>query len=114
MTNTRITDAEVLEARYPVRVHRFALRSGSGGDGSRHGGDGLVRELEVLAPLQIAMLSDRRSTAAFGLAGGEAGAPGRNLVNGRAVAGRFAITVAAGTRLTIETPGGGGFGRRSC
>jgi 5-oxoprolinase (ATP-hydrolysing) len=114
MTNTRITDAEVLEARYPVRVRRFALHTGSGGAGSRRGGDGLVRELEVLAPLEVAMLSDRRSTAAFGLAGGEAGASGRNLVDGAPGAGRFAITVPAGTRLTIETPGGGGFGRRSC
>ncbi len=114
MTNTRITDAEILESRYPVRVRRFALRTGSGGAGAHSGGDGLVRELETLAPLEIAMLSDRRSTAAFGLEGGEPGAPGRNLVDGAPVAGRFAITVPAGTRLTIETPGGGGFGRRSC
>ena len=110
MTNTRITDAEVLEARYPVRVHRFALRTGSGGAGRWRGGDGLCRTLEFLAPLEVAMISDRRLRAPFGLEGGSAAAPGRNLLDETPVAGRFASRVVAGTRLTIETPGGGGFG----
>ncbi len=110
MTNTRITDAEILESRFPVRVLAFALRPGSGGDGRMPGGDGLRRALEFLAPLQVAMLSDRRTSAPFGVQGGGAAASGRNLVDGVTQPGRFAVTVHAGTRLVIETPGGGGFG----
>ena len=82
MTNTRITDPEVLEARFPVRLRRFAIRRGSGGAGANPGGDGVIRELELLEPLQISLVSQRRTIAPFGLAGGESGARGRNLLDG--------------------------------
>jgi len=110
MTNTRITDAEVLEARFPVRVHRFALRPEAGGAGRHRGGRGLVRDLEFLAPLEVAMISDRRICAPFGLRGGAPGSPGRNRLDDVAQPGRFAAQVVAGSRLVIETPGGGGYG----
>lgn len=110
MTNTRVTDPEVLEARFPVRLWRFGLRSGSGGAGRWSGGEGLVRELEFLRPLHVAILSQRRERAPFGLQGGGPGAVGRNLLDERALPGRVAVVVAAGQRLRLETPGGGGFG----
>jgi 5-oxoprolinase (ATP-hydrolysing) len=110
MTNTRITDPEVLEARFPVRLHAFSLRRGSGGRGRWRGGDGLVREIEFLRPMRISVLSERRARAPFGLAGGEPGEPGRNLLNGRDLGGKFSVDVEAGDRLRLETPGGGGFG----
>jgi 5-oxoprolinase (ATP-hydrolysing) len=111
MTNTRITDPEVLEARYPLRVWRFAVRRGSGGAGACRGGDGVIREIEALAPLQISILSERRVRAPFGLAGGGPGACGRNLVAGQDVGGRAHRRLARGDRIVIETPGGGGFGK---
>jgi 5-oxoprolinase (ATP-hydrolysing) len=111
MTNTRITDPEVLEARFPVRLRQFSLRRGSGGDGRWRGGDGLVREIEFLRPVRVSILSERRSRAPFGLAGGAPGAPGRNLLNGREVDAKLTLDVEAHDRLRIETPGGGGFGR---
>jgi len=111
MTNTRITDPEVLEVRYPIRLVAFSLRPGSGGAGARRGGDGLVREIELLAPLQVSILSERRTRRPFGLCGGEDGAPGRNLHNGRDVGGKASFAAAAGDRIRIETPGGGGYGR---
>jgi 5-oxoprolinase (ATP-hydrolysing) len=111
MTNTRITDPEVLEARFPVRVRRFALRRGSGGPGRFFGGDGLVRELEFLrGGIEVSIVSERRVRAPFGLAGGSCGAPGRNSLDGLELAGRARVTVSAGQRLTVETPGGGGLG----
>jgi 5-oxoprolinase (ATP-hydrolysing) len=110
MTNTRITDAEVLESRYPVRVLEFSIRKGSGGVGRWRGGDGLIRELEFLAPLHVSLLSDRRSTLPFGLAGGLSGAPGRNVFNGQGVPGRAELHAREHDRLRIETPGGGGYG----
>ena len=110
MTNTRITDPEVLEARFPVRLWCFALRRGSGGVGCWPGGDGLVRELEFLRPMHVAILSQRRLRAPFGLAAGGPGAPGRNLLDGQPLPGRVAVEVVAGQRLRIETPGGGGHG----
>jgi 5-oxoprolinase (ATP-hydrolysing) len=110
MTNTRITDPEVLEAAYPVRLLRFALRPGSGGRGRRHGGDGVVRELQALRPLRASILSDRRVTLPFGLAGGAPGARGRNFHNERELPGRAELVLAAGDRVRIETPGGGGYG----
>jgi 5-oxoprolinase (ATP-hydrolysing) len=111
MTNTRITDVEVLEARYPVRVVEFSLRADSGGRGMFRGGDGLVRELEFLEQAEVSILSERRTTRPFGLAGGEPGMPGRNLLNGRDLGGKASVHVRCGDRLRIETPGGGGYGR---
>jgi 5-oxoprolinase (ATP-hydrolysing) len=115
MTNTRITDPEVLESRTPVIVRRFALRRGSGGAGRWRGGDGLVRELEFTAAVTASLLTERRATAPFGLAGGAPGAPGRNLclrADGRVeeLPGRATVALAPGDRLRIETPGGGGYG----
>jgi 5-oxoprolinase (ATP-hydrolysing) len=111
MTNTRITDPEVLEARYPVRLLELSLRRGSGGAGHHPGGDGVVRELELLAPLEVSILSERRTRAPFGLAGGQPGARGRNLHNGRELGGRARFAAAAGDRIRIESPGGGGHGQ---
>jgi 5-oxoprolinase (ATP-hydrolysing) len=110
MTNTRITDPEVLETRFPVRLVEFSLRRGSGGAGRWRGGDGLVRELEFLRPLRVSILSERRTRAPFGLAGGAPGARGRNFLDGRELPGKVELDVAPGARLRIETPGGGGYG----
>jgi 5-oxoprolinase (ATP-hydrolysing) len=115
MTNSRLTDAEVLEARYPVRVRRFEIRRGSGGDGARRGGDGVVREVEFLEPMHAAILANRRRTAPFGLRGGRAAACGRNYAiraDGTRVplAATGEVDLAAGDRFVIETPGGGGYG----
>jgi 5-oxoprolinase (ATP-hydrolysing) len=112
MTNTRITDPEILEARFPVRLRRFAIRRGSGGDGAHRGGDGVIRELELLAPLEVAIVSQRRSRAPFGLGGGGPGAPGRNLLDGRELGAAARVDAPRGAVLRIETPGGGGFGAR--
>ncbi|MBN2645696.1 MAG: hydantoinase B/oxoprolinase family protein [Desulfuromonadaceae bacterium] len=115
MTNTRITDVEILENRYPVLVRTFSLRRGSGGEGRWRGGDGLVRELEFLRPLQVAILSERRVFAPYGLEGGANGRVGYNSllrVDGScfALGGKNALPVVAGDRIRIETPGGGGYG----
>jgi 5-oxoprolinase (ATP-hydrolysing) len=116
MTNTRLTDPEVLEQRYPVRVLAFSIRQGSGGEGEHRGGHGAVRRLEFLAPLQLSILSQRRGPyAPFGLAGGASGALGRNTLqhaDGRVevLSGQVQCTVHPGDVLIIETPGGGGFG----
>jgi 5-oxoprolinase (ATP-hydrolysing) len=113
MTNTRLTDPEVLERRFPVRVRELSLRRGSGGAGHTRGGDGLCRELEFLEPLAVSLISQRRTIAPFGLAGGAPGAKGRNLLNGAELPGSFEIQVKPGDRLRIETPGGGGYGMSS-
>jgi N-methylhydantoinase B len=110
MTNTLNTPIEVLETRYPLRITRYGLRRGSGGAGRRPGGDGLVRELEFLAPARVTLLTERRRRAPWGLGSGQSGAPGRNRLNGRDLPGKVALEVVAGDRLTIETPGGGGWG----
>jgi len=111
MTNTRITDPEVLEAAYPVRLREFSIRRGSGGAGRFRGGDGLVREFELLEPMRVSILSERRTRGPFGLAGGQPGSAGRNLHNGRDVGGKATWEAAAGDRVRIETPGGGGYGK---
>jgi 5-oxoprolinase (ATP-hydrolysing) len=115
MTNSRLTDPEILEQRYPVRVRKFAIRRGSGGAGRWRGGDGVIRELEFLEPMQAAILSNRRRVPPAGLAGGSPGACGRNYLlraDGRReeLAATAAIELAAGDRFVIETPGGGGYG----
>ena len=113
MTNTRITDAEVLERRHPVVVRRFAIRRGSGGRGVWRGGDGVVREVEFLEPATAAVLSERRAVAPWGLHGASPGAPGRNrLRRGAAVRdlpGKVRLDVRPGDVVVIETPGGGGY-----
>ena len=111
MTNTLNTPIEVLEARYPLRITKYGLRCGSGGRGRRAGGDGLVRELEFLAPANICLLTERRRHAPWGSAGGEPGQTGRNRLDGRELPSKIALQVAAGDRLRIETPGGGGWGK---
>ncbi len=110
MTNTLSTPIEVLESRFPLRVTRYGLRHGSGGAGARPGGDGIVRELEFLAPAQVTLLTERRRQAPWGLAGGGAGRPGFNRLNGTEIPGKVSLAVRPGDRLTIETPGGGGWG----
>ena len=115
MTNSRLTDPEVLELRHPVRVRRFEVRTGSGGAGRHRGGDGAIRELEFLAPMQVSILSGRRRQAPFGLAGGGDGTPGRNdylKADGSVVelGATATVMVEPHDRLRISTPGGGGFG----
>jgi 5-oxoprolinase (ATP-hydrolysing) len=116
MTNTRLTDPEVLERRYPVRLHEFSVRHGSGGAGRHRGGDGTVRRVEFLRPVEVSLLSQRRGPhPPYGMAGGEPGALGRNTLirkNGQVqeLAGLAQFDVAPGDLLVIETPGGGGFG----
>jgi N-methylhydantoinase B len=115
MTNTLNTPIEALEAYYPLRVTRYALRPGSGGRGRHRGGDGLVREIEFLAPARVTLLAERREVGPWGLWGGEAGKPGRDrfLHAGRfrRLAGKTVVDAEIGDRLRVETPGGGGFGR---
>ncbi|MBP7289823.1 MAG: hydantoinase B/oxoprolinase family protein [Nannocystaceae bacterium] len=110
MTNTRITDPEILEASTGVRVCSFAVRRGSGGRGHRRGGDGIVRELEFDRALEVSLLADRRVRPPFGLGGGEPGACGQTRWGARALPGRIAFVVEPGDRVIVETPGGGGFG----
>ena len=115
MTNSRLTDPEILESRFPVRVERFAIRDGSGGAGRYRGGDGVVRQLRFLAPMDVAMISGSRCIPPAGLAGGEAGACGRNTWIGadgssRELNGCFELMLQPGEALRIETPGGGGYG----
>ncbi|MDP7034969.1 MAG: hydantoinase B/oxoprolinase family protein [Planctomycetota bacterium] len=115
MTNTRLTDAEVLEARYPVRVCRFGLRNNSGGAGKHPGGDGVLRELEFLAELEVSLLTQRRLTSPYGLEGGEPGAAGRNVFCPASGGKRLldpieSLRVGPGDRIRLQTPGGGGYG----
>lgn len=115
MTNTRMTDPEVLELRYPVRLHDFSIRHGSGGAGRWRGGEGAVRRLEFLEPMTAVIVSSRRNVAPFGLEGGEDGAPGRQWVERKTgeremIASSGRAELAAGDIFVIETPGGGGYG----
>ena len=125
-TNTRITDPEILERRYPVVLHEFSIRRGSGGRGQHRGGNGVIRELEALRRLTVNLLTERRTLRPYGLHGGEDGAAGRNLLI-RHIAGddndndhtekivvnmggRCSRSMSTGERLRVETPGGGGYG----
>jgi len=110
MTNTLNTPIEVLESRFPLRVRRYALRHGSGGQGWRNGGDGLVREFEFLDVAQVTLLTERRSHRPWGSRGGEAGMAGVNRHNGGMLPAKVSLQVAKGDRLSIETAGGGGWG----
>ena len=110
MSNARNTPIEALEQAYPVRVERYALRLGSGGAGSRPGGDGVVRELRALAPLRLSVIAQRRQLPPRGAAGGCDGAPGRTLVDGVERAASVSLDLEPGSVIRIETPGGGGYG----
>jgi 5-oxoprolinase (ATP-hydrolysing) len=115
MTNTRITDPEVLEHRYPVRLERFAIRAGSGGAGRWRGGDGAVRELTFLEPVALSLLTQHRVERPYGMEGGEPGQPGRQRLvraSGEIVelASIDGCEAGPGDRLILETPGGGGWG----
>ena len=115
MTNTRITDPEIIEHRYPVRVDEFSIRRGSGGCGRFRGGDGAVRRLTFLQPMSLSILSQHRQAQPYGLCGGGSGAPGRQQViraDGQTVELQSidAIEVNAGDQFILHTPGGGGYG----
>ncbi len=115
MTNTRITDPEILEHRYPVRVERFAVRRGSGGNGRFPGGDGAIRELRFLEPVLLSVVSQHRTEGPFGMDGGQPGLPGRQRIL-RADGGELELgpvdeaDLGPGDRFLLETPGGGGYG----
>jgi N-methylhydantoinase B len=115
MTNSLNTPAEALEYAYPLRVQRYSLRADSGGEGKYRGGDGIIREIEVLADAEVTLLADRRERGPYGLAGGKDGAPGKTVViredaSSRELPGKFNIRLRQGERIRIETPGGGGWG----
>lgn len=115
MTNTLNTPIEALENELPVRVREYTLRSKSGGEGRHRGGDGIVREMEMLTPVTVSWSTTRRSVGPSGMSGGGTGAPGRNIIirggKRRVVAARGTESLAAGDRLRLETPGGGGWGK---
>jgi 5-oxoprolinase (ATP-hydrolysing) len=118
MTNSRLTDPEVLESRFPVLLEQFAIRAGSGGAGEWPGGDGAVRRIRFLEPMAAGILSNRRTVPPFGLNGGANGAPGRNRIERadgtvETLPATAAVAVEAGDVFVIETPGGGGYGRCS-
>jgi N-methylhydantoinase B len=110
MSNTLSTPVEALELQYPLRVERYGLRLGSGGNGRHRGGDGVVRELRALEDCRLSIISERRVHGPRGERGGEPGLPGRNLLNGQPLPEKVTRGLRAGDVVTIETPGGGGFG----
>jgi N-methylhydantoinase B len=115
MTNSLNTPAEALEYAYPFRITEYSVRRPSGGAGKFSGGDGIVREIEVLTESQVTILSDRRTRGPYGLAGGEDGAPGKTFVlrhNGtrEELPGKSSVRLGSGERIRIESPGGGGWG----
>jgi 5-oxoprolinase (ATP-hydrolysing) len=117
MTNTRITDPEILETRYPLRLWRFAIRRESGGAGLHRGGDGVIREIECLSDLSISLLTSRRNQPGpYGSGGGQPGSCGLNIKIDRSgdevtLPEAVLLQLAAGERIRIETPGGGGYGK---
>ena len=111
MSNTRNTPIESLEMALPFRIERYAIRRGSGGAGRHRGGDGVVRAYRALEPCTVTLLTERRRHAPAGISGGANGAVGRNLLNGAPLPAKCRVTLAPGDVLTIETPGGGGWGR---
>jgi N-methylhydantoinase B len=111
MSNTLNTPVEALELEFPLRLVEYSLRRESGGAGRYRGGDGVVREVQALAPMSFSLLTERRRHAPPGAEGGEPGARGRNLLDGAELPPKAGGTLAAGQRLRIETPGGGGHGR---
>jgi N-methylhydantoinase B len=118
MTNSWNTPVEVFEQVYPVRMRRYGVRRGSGGRGLHNGGDGIIREIELLTDTQVGLLCDRRLRGPYGLAGGADGKPGKNSIthpNGKStpLPGKCTLEAKAGSVLKIETPGGGGWGKSS-
>ena len=113
MTNTRNTPIEVMETSYPIRIKRYAVRQGSGGEGLHKGGDGLIREFEFLKPANVTLLTERRLYPAWGLKSGLPGGCGQNILNGKVLPPKVCFDVVKGDCLTIETPGGGGWGKLS-
>ena len=111
MTNTLNTPIEALELEFPLRVIEYSLRRGSGGQGAFAGGDGVIRELETLAPLRYSLITERRRHAPAGAAGGRPGKPGRNLLDGAQLPAKAIGQLTPGQRLRIQTPGGGGHGK---
>lgn len=115
MTNTRITDPEILESRYPIILNKFCLRNGSGGKGEYNGGEGVERELLFRKPLTLSVLTERRVLHPYGMHGGESGKCGENLLrksNGHTIylSGKTAIDIETGDTFALKTPGGGGYG----
>ena len=110
MSNTLNTPVEALELEFPMRIVEYSLRRGSGGDGEHHGGDGVIREIEALAPLHYSLITERRRHAPPGAHGGADGARGRNLLDGVQLPAKAIGELKSGQRLRIETPGGGGHG----
>lgn len=114
MTNSLNTPAEALEYAYPLRVREYRIRKGSGGKGKQHGGDGVIREIETLAPARMSLLADRRKRGPYGLAGGNSGKPGTAAIirdgRKRKIGSKGSWELEAGDRVRIESPGGGGFG----
>jgi 5-oxoprolinase (ATP-hydrolysing) len=115
MTNTRLTDPEILELRYPVILREFAIRRNSGGRGQHHGGNGILRRIEFLRPLTVSLLTSRRTCPPYGLDGGQPGLPGSNewiRYTGEVeiLPGQTQFQVNSGDQLLIRTPGGGGWG----
>jgi 5-oxoprolinase (ATP-hydrolysing) len=115
MTNTRLTDVEILERKYPVRLVRFEIRRGSGGPGRFRGGNGMIREIQCLKPLEASLVTSRRTCAPFGLEGGQPGAIGENwLIRSHgdriAIGSSAQIKLESGDSIQIQTPGGGGWG----
>jgi N-methylhydantoinase B len=116
MTNSLNTPAEALEYAYPLRVREYKIRRGSGGKGKHRGGDGVIREIETLVPARMSLLADRRKRGPYGLSGGEDGKPGSAAIisdgRKRRIGSKGTWELAAGDRVRIETPGGGGFGKK--
>lgn len=120
VTNTRISDPEIFERRYPVILHEFSIRDGSGGAGLHRGGDGCIRDIEFRIPVQVSILSERRVVAPYGMAGGDEGKRGVNLwirhypedgtTRTISLGGKATTTMNAGDRIIVNTPGGGGYG----
>ena len=111
MSNTRNTPIESLERSYPILIDGYAIRRGSGGAGAFDGGDGVVRKYRVLERCTVTLLTERRARAPRGAMGGGDGTPGRNLLNGEPLPAKCRVELKAGDTVTIETPGGGGYGR---
>jgi N-methylhydantoinase B len=110
MSNTLNTPTEAFELEYPMRVERYELLYDSGGDGEQRGGDGIIRSVRVLEPASLSLLTDRRRHGPRGLEGGEAGKVGRNLLNGEELPPKVSREIEDGDVVTVETPGGGGYG----